>query len=343
MPFEHPHYNKLNYTHNPIPRLMALLVILLFSASLIARPELGPPSIKMKSNISNITVMKLVESNENGLTFIKMTDIHNQAPDKVFIKHNTNSDLNLKIDQNYIIGYMAYRALKPSKEVIDRPGGPVLMNLSGAEPALFLEDENIKKILMLDVEQSLTSPPELLQIALDGLNHADPHSRSFFIAELITRPSYMKLHKVQNAIKKLILDDGLSWSDKHFIVAFGGLTKSQLSADWFCQWSENTLRYSSTQFDVLAMESGLIKSLMENISNCSSHTNFKTLSRWLNSNHSGVIESAINELRKIDLYETQKQVKQRIANTLIRLELRATLTNYLRRLENEIKQSKKTN
>lgn len=318
---------------------LALLLTLLYPNLLHSRPELGPPSIKLKSNISNIAVLRLVATDKQGLTFTKVEDLHEKASKKVVLQPNSVIDLGLQLDQDYIVGYIAHKTLKPSKKVIPRPGGPVLMNLAGAAPSLFAVDEGIKKMFLWDVEQSLTSPAEMLPILLDGLNHQDPHSRSFFIAELVTRPSFTSQQNVQDSIKKLVLDPELGWSDKRFIIAFGGLNTEQLSSEWFCNWSHNTLLFASTQFDVHAEETGLIKTLLENSSNCTDYNN-DTISRWINSNHAGIVEATIHELRKVDLRSTQQLVDGKLKDTYLSLELRATLSNYLRRLNNEIKQQK---
>lgn len=315
----------------------AFLFTLLPTSNLLARPELGPPSIKLKSTISNIAILRLIAKDDSGLTFIKVEDLHNKAADKVVIQVNSKEDLGLPLEVNYIVGYIAHKTLKPSKEVVARPGGPVLMNLAGAAPALFAVDEGIQKMFQWDVKQSLTSPAEMLTVILDGLQHPDPHSRAFFIAELVTRPSFLSDEKVQAVIKAMILDQDLPWPDKNFIIAFGGLDDKQMSSEWFCDWSENTLLYASTQFDIHAKEMGLIKSLLENHSKCDGIAK-AALSRWVNSNHVGIVEAAIHELREVNLMSTKQLVSGRLENIYLSLNMRSTLSNYLRRLNNEIKQ-----
>lgn len=317
--------------------MFVLSVIVLYSCVTHSRPELGPPSIKLKSTISNIAILKLIDKNDQGLTFLKVEDLHNKATNKVVINPNSETDLGLQIDKDYIVGYIGYKALKPSKEVIPRPDGPVLMNLAGAAPTLFAVDEGIKRMFLWNVEQSLTSPPEMLPILLTGIQHQDPHSRAFYIAELVTRPSFVSNKQVRNAMRQLILDPKLAWTDKRFIIAFGGLDNKQLSSKWFCEWSKNTMLYASTQFDVNAEESGLIKTLIENNSNCDGVAEV-ALTRWIDSNHTGIVEAAIHELREIDLLSAQQLVSDKLQNANLSLNLRATLSNYLRRLNNEIKQ-----
>ena len=282
--------------------LLLLMAVASIFTTAISRPTLGPPSIKLKSNISNIALMKLTSVEAEGqLSFKLVEDIHNQSANQIQIQTTEQMAQSLRLNENYIVGYMAWQTDRFTKEVSPRKGGIVLMNLPGAEPAIFNVSPELKAIFKIDVEESLQSKKEVLKIIKAGLKSHDPQARNFFVVELITRKKLLQKKHVRKLIKALLLDPSLAWKDKHFILTNNGLSDKQLGSDWYCLFAANTLNHASTQFNPSGSDSGLIVQLLEKNQQCNQSKYPVEMSRWVLSNHTGVVETAIKVMRSKDL------------------------------------------
>jgi hypothetical protein len=314
---------------------MFVLLLLATTFHVESRPELGPPSIQLKTEISNIAVVKLEKKSPNKLTFALVKNIHNQATEHIHIRTTEQVSSALSVGESYVIGYIAWQVNKPNKEVLPREGGAVLMSLPGAEPAIFKDVAEINDILAVDVEDSLSSPQTMLPLIKAGLASDDFQIRNFFVTELITRKSFMQDPAIQVAIEELILNGNVAWRIKHFILANEGLNTSQLNSKWFKQWAIDTLKYSSTQFDLNRSEPALIVQLIKKSEHFLANEQSAVLKRWINSNHMGVIESTLDALKMIDLDAAISIVNNRLQQTMIDDSMRITLKNYLKRLNNQ--------
>ncbi len=321
-----------------------MLVLLMIATTFHAesRPELGPPSIQLKTEISNIALVKLEKKSPNKLTFALVKNIHNQATEHIHIRTTEQISSALSVGESYVIGYIAWQVNKPNKEVLPREGGAVLMSLPGAEPAIFKDVAEISDILAVDVEDSLSSPQTLLPLIKAGIASDDFQIRNFFVTELITRKAFLNDATVQSDIQALILDTQVEWQIKHFILANEGLSMSQLKSDWFKQWATATLNHSSTQFDLNRSEPALIVQLLKKSEHFLAAEQSAVLKRWINSNHMGVIESMLDALKMIDLDAAIAIVNNRLQQTMINDSMRITLKNYLKRLNNQKQQTTTT-
>lgn len=310
-------------------------MILLCVLSSQARPELGPPSIKLKSTISNIALMKLLAITDNHLEFQLIENIHNQAPPEVSLLVNQDLAESVMVGRTYVVGYIAWQTDRFTKQVSARVGGPVLMNLPGAEPAIFTESPELIDLLKIAVDESLKSNQKISDLIVSGLNNYDPQLQNFFVVELITRKSLHQTPAMRDRIQALFLDPQLAWHLKRFILVNGGLTEQQLASDWYCQFAANTLNYASTQLDPKGSDSGLIIQLIEKNNSCQSTKYSIDFSRWITSNNSGVVEAAIGKMRAGDLEQTILAVENGLKSGVLKRKNRQTLSNYLIRLINE--------
>ncbi len=313
------------------------------TATVYSRPELGPPSIKLKTEISNIAVAELTAKSADTLSFKLSENIHNQATEQITIRSDKSTSQVLLVGESYIIGYIAWQVNRPSKEVVPRAGGAVLMSLPGAEPAVFSDVAAVKKMLQWDVSESLSSPAAMLPLIKAGLASDDFQTRNFYITELITRKSFMRSSEVKSLMKQLMLDQDMGWRIKHFILANEGLAEGQLKSPWFKQWATATLAYSTTQFDLFGSEAALIKQLLYLSPHYLDEGQQAVVSRWLSSNQVGVVESTLDVLKDLDLDAAINQVQAKLQQTLLDEAMRFTLNNYLKRLNNQKQQEITTN
>jgi len=322
--------------------MMKLLLLMLFitmTFTVQSRPKLGPPSIQLKTEISNLALVKLMAKTPQALTFSLIDDIHNKSAKKILIRTNHHLNQNLQVGHTYLIGYIAWKVNKPNKDIIPRPGGAVLMSLPGAEPAIFNNHSGISEMLAWNLESSLTSPEAFLPLILAGIKNTDFQVRNFFVTELVTRKSFMTRSEVKAEIRQLMLDPVVDWKIKHFIIANEGLDDRQIKSDWFMKWASTTLTHSSTQFDLNGSEATLIIQLLKYFRDYSELLEPNIISRWMHSNHTGVVENSLDVLKINNLDLAIVLVKSKLQQTLINDVMKLTLKNYLTRLINQKNQN----
>lgn len=316
--------------------LLALLVGCLCMGLAWSRPTVGPPSIKLKSTISNIALMRLVASDADGLLHFELIkNLHNEATEPLKIKVDPQLATALQMEQTYVVGYMAWLTDRFTKEVSQRPEGPVLMNLPGAEPALLPADENTVALLQQPVEESLNNGPKLWPLIEAGLLAKDPKTQHFFVVELITRAPFLPQPAVQQHVERLMTDPEVSWHSKQFILAFAGMNEAQMTSQWFCQLAARTLNHASTQINIQGTDAGFLDQLLRHIRHCPNDVFPVNLNRWVTSSHSGLVEAAINALRERDLTQAITAVESGLQQGVLAQPIRQTLNNYLKRLHNE--------
>ncbi|MCG8465810.1 MAG: hypothetical protein MI750_13315, partial [Xanthomonadales bacterium] len=183
----------------PMMRLLlgACLGLSLLSASVVhARPELGPPSIKLRSNLSNVVVASFVgQSGERQATFEKVQDLHSEAPESIALRISPQLMQQLVPGRDYVLAYIAYSTQRLLQKVEARKGGPVVINLPGAAPALLADSPELREILAWDLDETVTSPAGLMPLIRSGLTSQDWQYQNFFLTELALRPP---LHKRLN-------------------------------------------------------------------------------------------------------------------------------------------------
>lgn len=318
-------------------------MLLAVSVTVMSRPKLGPPSIQLKTEISNIALVELTAKSADSLTFKLLENIHNQATEQIQVRSKASTSQLLVVGRSYIIGYIAWQVNRPSKEVVPKVGGAVLMSLPGAEPAIFADTAAVKQMLQWDVTESLTSPVAMLPLIKAGLASDDYQTRNFYITELITRKAFMGSAEIKSLIKELVLDTHVDWRIKHFILANQGLDETQLKSTWFKQWATAMLTHSSTQFDPFGSDAALIKQLLLLVPQHINDSQQTVVSRWLQSNQVGVVESALGVLKQLDLDAAISQVESRLQHSLLDEAMRFTLQNYLKRLNNQKQQKLNSN
>ncbi len=288
-------------------------------------------------------MLQLVTVDDQGqLHFKRIQDLHNEAAAAVKIMASPELAQALQSQQNYVVGYMAWQTDRFSKEVRPRPGGPVLMNLPGAEPALWASNPQLEALLAMPEAQSLASGPEVLELIQAGLSSDDPQAKHFFVVELVTRRAHFEQAAVQQQLKALITDPNTQWSSKQFILAFGGLNEQQLRSDWFCRMASDTLNLASTQVDQQGQDASYLSQLLDHLKHCATEAFPVNLARWVTGTHTGLAEAAIGALREQDLDQAIDAVEAGLTQGLLGAHNRQVLNNYLKRLYQEQRSKQKT-
>ena len=304
----------------------------------MARPVVGPPSIQLRSNLSNILVAELISVEQDGsLTFKKNSDIHNTAETElVEIVGDPRTAAGLDIGQRYIIAYIAWESVRQPKIVRPRPGGAVFLSLTGAEPAIFRYNEDIETFLRWDLDKSLDSPKSMLPIILRGIQQQDEFVRNFFMAEVVLRNNLYQHFSAENKsvlmhqlgdpmtsdrIKQLML------SEADFLET---ITSDQQS---LCAVLQNILAYSSTELNPMGRRAGVIRSALMHMRSCSLWTDMDVVSRWVLSDVPSVIEAALESLHYKQPGSDLEAVETALQQSMLNKNTREVLHNYRKRMK----------
>jgi len=305
--------------------------------TLMARPTVGPPSIQLRSNLSNVVAAELISvDSDHNLSFKKIKDIHNTTEtDTITISADADLSDSLQTGQRYIIAYIAWISLRQPKVVKPRPGGAVLISMTGAEPAVFAYNEDIENMLSLDMDDSLNSPKEMLPLIMRGVQHADEAVQNFFMAEAVLRSNIYQYLDADDALTLLQMLDSPTTSDRvKELIFFEPAFLQALSSDTahVCSALQKLLAYSSTDLNLQGRRAGVIRSALIKAQSCPPFENTDIISRWVMSNVPSVIEAALEHLHTFKAGSDLQAVEKALQQSVLSKNNREVLHNYRRRM-----------
>ncbi len=275
---------------------MLWLVLAVLSTSLSARPELGPPSIKLRTNLSNVVIASLTDiKHDHQLTFKLEQDLHNQAEPIISIRSDAVINRRLKVGEKYVLAYVGWDVTRFPRTIKPRRDGAVIISLNGAAPAIFTPQPELIKLLQRDIEQSLRSPPDLLPLILRGMAEEDRHLQDFFATELVTRPSlYTQLNSAQKqTVAGYLMDHDYAAASRNLMLSNAVFSRHILNDD---QHRENIARQILEHYPVVVDPAlpagGLIRTAMKILEDTDDPAYVSEAQRWLASNQPALIESA---------------------------------------------------
>lgn len=275
--------------------ILVTLAICIISTSTYARPELGPPSIKLRTNVSNIAVAELdAISSDFKLTFKVDQNLHNEAEEFVLVRSDALTSDRLAIGQSYVIAYVAWEVKRFPRAIKKRADGAVIISLQGASPAVFQPNPELIELLKWDVTDSLQNPVSMLPVILRGIASTDPQLQSFFVTELVTRPS---LHSQMTSEQKRIVAGYLSSSSyaadaRDLILSDQAFSKLILRQSGRLAIARQVVLHHPVYIESGSEYSGLIRTAMEVLEQSQDSSDALAAQRWLTSNQPALIESA---------------------------------------------------
>lgn len=272
------------------------LAICMLSCSVYARPELGPPSIKLRTNLSNIVLAKLDSiSPQHQLVFSISENLHNETEAlMVSIRSDALTSAKLSVGQSYVIAYVGWDVQRFPRVVKPRRDGAVIINLNGATPAIFQPNRDVIQLLQWDLEESLQSPDVMLELILRGMAEPDPQLQNFFTTELVTRPKlYTKLTSEQKrAVVGYVENSGYTPAGRNLMLGDSAFSVFLLSHDTKLKIARQILTYQPVQVDFGSQYGGLIRTAMKVMEGSQDINDAHKAQRWLTSNQPVLIESA---------------------------------------------------
>lgn len=323
-----------------ISRGYGFFLLLITSGCIQARPELGPPSIQLRSNLSNIIVAVPLSVNQNNgkakIVFERVRDLHNiEKKSKILLSTNIEISDGIKEGEKYILAYIAWETLRQPKVVRPRHGGPLLINIAGAEPALFRYSESLEKILTWKMESSLQSPEEMLPVLMQGIWADDMQARSFFMTELLFRPKlYQWLSDSDiDIFTDMIENMNVSSSTLQLLLSqMYFLQKMGVDVSRLCNFQFGLLKHTVLDIGRNSRLSGLIRTALDNVKQCSLK-DIKIVDRWVMSNSTNVVEMALETLYTLEPESVVKAINRAFEQTLIDGDVYQVLINYKKRIK----------
>lgn len=315
---------------------VALFCLLFVCHSALARPELGPPSIKLRSNVSNVVVAQFDERRERDLAvFTKIQDLHNEAPAQIELRMDPQWIESLEAGQSYILAYIGWTSQRLVKKLEPRADGPVLINLPGAAPAIFADSAIMRDMLSWNLEDSLQSPLQILDLIRQGLRSEDWQYQMFFVTEIATRPN---LHGALSAADRVMVAElAKSPSSPPYVAQFlfqhGDFLGSAFDAVQRSALAREILSCQALYQDPLSLYPSMIRSAMHYLKRHGEPEDAAVLVRWLQSNQTGLVEGALEALRELDLDRLPDLIEQALSQTLVHRDKRQLLKNYQRRVD----------
>lgn len=313
---------------------LVMVAICMLSSPVYARPELGPPSIKLRTNVSNIVIAELdAIGTDSKLTFKIERNLHNEAQGSILIRSDALTSAQLSVGQSYIIAYVGWDVKRFPRVVKPRRDGAVIISLNGATPAIFQPNPDVIKLLQWDLDESLQSPDAMLELILRGMAETDPQLQNFFVTELVTRPKlYNKLApKQKQTVISYLENSSYTPAGRNLMLGNPAFSDFLLSHDSKLEIARQILTYQPVQIDFGSQYGGLVRTAMKVMEGSRDVNDAYLSQRWLSSNQPVLVESAaaviyavnpetvINSLEQVKQYSLlEKNSRDTITRLLIR-------------------------
>ncbi len=299
-----------------------------------ARPELGPPSIKLRTNLSNVVIAELHSvSADHKLTFSIGENLHNEAEQSIIIRSDALTAARLGTGQTYVIAYVGWDVQRFPRVVKPRRDGAVIINLPGAMPAIFQLNPDLIELLKWDLKKSLQSPDAMLALILRGMAESDPQLQNFFSTELVTRPKlYRKLTAEQKqAVAGHIEDSGYSPLGRNLMLGDQAFSELLLSQNAKLKISREILIHHPIHVEFGSQYGGLIRTAMKVVESTGDVDDATKAQRWLSSNQPTLVESAAAVIYEVNPETLISALEQAAEYSLLEKHSRDALVNLLRR------------
>jgi len=147
-------------------RLFGLFFLVLsITTSIEARQTTLPPSIALRTEVSYVSIVLLealtkATNNSIDLSFLLVEDIHNTADTVTVVNVAASLADQLKKGAEYVIAYEKVTKLRDNESKFYSPlaGGPQLMRVEGAYPAIFLRNKPLIERLKSNPQQAQSDP-----------------------------------------------------------------------------------------------------------------------------------------------------------------------------------------
>jgi len=316
-------------------RAFLVLIMTCFAFDIAhARPELGPPSIKLRTNLSRIVVAELERiGDDHKLTISVSENLHNEGEDSIIIRGDAQTAGKLELGETYVIALVAWDVKRFPRVVKPRRDGAVIINLEGATPAIFQPNANLVELLTWDLDESLQSPDALLPIILRGMAEEDPQLQDFFATELVTRPRlYAKLSRKQRkTVASYIGNPDYPPSARELMLGDAAFSNLMLSRRAKLGIAREIMITHPAYVEFGSPYGGLIRNAMKIMEDSSKASDSIIAERWLTSNQPTLVESAASVIYAVNRESLIPALERASEHTLLERPIREALRNLLNR------------
>ena len=302
-----------------------LSFILFLTLSSHARDMTKPPSIGLRTEVSYLSVVTLVNKetynkNKIKLTFSLVKNIHNQSEPEVLIDVAPELANNLSINVEYIIAYYNLKKTRVGeiKKYIPLLNGPQLLSIEGANPAIFKNDPILINQFALSPSLAKKDPQILIQAIFKGLLSDDPKIKEFFVREIINWTSlhqHLKAEHFEQLYSAFISPNG-STGTRVAILEGRSKLHNAIGIERIGKKAIEILYGAPVNLDMNSELPTLILQALKFLDD-NKLGSWNDISRWAKTNVPTLSERSLIMLDKIDANKTLELAKSRLLDTYL--------------------------
>jgi len=313
-----------------------LLLLLILTNLVFAKDYITPPSIGLRTEVSYVSQMTLnsikhIEADKWHLSFSLISNIHNESAQEVTILVSRKLAQSLELKVDYVVAYLTHYKTKimGQKKYLPNTNGAVLMETYGANPAIFRFNKKLVSQLQTYPKHAKANPQKFIDTIINGMFEKDPKIQEFFVRELLnwidlhqhlSKEHYVRLLKIYNS--NTATDDT--------IAAFLGSSNSfqrSVGVKSLKNKAINILNNFSLDLNPFNNQPSMIYNALLFLE-MNDLGNWELYSRWMHCNIPSITEKAILNLKKIDANKTNKLIKSRLQDTLLKDTSRRVLKRF---------------
>jgi len=303
--------------------------------SLHARPGDAPPSDALRTPYTWVAAAYLDaigDEDDSSLSFITKRVLHGDVPERFNAGSSPGIAARLVPGETYLVTVVAWSRTRrdPIETISPREGGPEIVRIVGANPAIILANARLEDYLGRD---AAPAAEERLEYIISGLQQLDGQVQAFYAAELAFRP---ELHGDLDSTELEVLRSWLQHPTTYpealrIVLSANPSLHEAIGMPSLLAASRALLTHQPTELDPLSTYPGLVRNAMRIVAGHGSSVDADLLFRWTASNAHLLAEQACEAIHELAPHELGAMIERRMATTFLHAETRRTLNQIQRR------------
>ncbi|GAA0720983.1 hypothetical protein [Dokdonella soli] len=321
-------------------RLIALVAWALVAPCAYADRLASPLELIYQPTNSLITG-KLIEINPAGrLVFVRgqVLSGEDHPPERIDVRVSASLLSQVKLNQDYILAYTAYiSSPMQAEKMIRNPDGPRLLVSNGLEPALFRDTAPIRALLRLGSSEHGRESRRTLDALLDALGGADPALQNLAAAEIALNEDLRARIRAtdRGRVETFVRNAEAPPAARTTLLELAAREPARFGEGWWLDVAQGLV--AGMPLDGYAAASdgrgGLVRSALGLLDRRSVKLPSSALIRWVRSDSSAIAEVALLMLRRQAPEQERPAIEAALADPHLPTEMRAFLSDHLRRLD----------
>ena len=303
-------------------------------ALLVAGPswaavEKGSPTEVLRREHNHIVVaVAVARPAPERVTFEKRQDLFASSPERITVRMEPATAERAHLGGTYVVCYTSWRKgrfpVPPRQEPEAR-----LIHAPGVEEALFGSSKEVRRLLSGKAPKNRKLPSFLVS----GLGSPDVLTQRLFVSELVSRTALLRQLRDDQmvTIAAFARDPGSDPLARDSLLLYRGWFPERFGPGWWLAAAREVVADTAVELDLFSPVPSLVRTAILALGKHGAASDFRAVSRWLESNSTGAAGAALDTLVAFDPARGLEAAQRASRVASLAPATRQLLVDYLRR------------